>query len=87
MEQLFLFLGTIGAICFALSGLPQAVKSWKEGHSNGIATLTIILWLIGEICMLAYAIYFYITDLVLIINYTVNFLLVSVIFKYKFFKR
>lgn len=87
MKDLFMFLGTIGAFCFALSGLPQAYKSWKDGHSDGIAHGTIILWLIGESAMLAYALYFYTTDFVLTVNYTFNLLLVSIIFKYKYWRR
>lgn len=87
IRDLFMLLGTIGAFCFALSGLPQAYKSWKDGHSDGIAHGTIILWLIGEGMMLAYALYFYTMDFVLTVNYTFNFLLVSVIFKYKYWRR
>lgn len=86
-RELFMLLGTIGAFCFALSGLPQAYKSWKDGHSDGVAHGTIILWLVGEGMMLAYALYFYTTDYVLTVNYTFNFLLVSVIFKYKYWRR
>lgn len=37
--------------------------------------------------MLAYALYFYTYDLILTANYTFNFLLVSVIFKYKYWRR
>lgn len=83
----FMFLGTIGALCFAFSGLPQAYRSWKDGHSDGIAHGTIWLWLIGESMMLAYALHFYTNDFILTVNYTFNFLLVSVIFKYKYWRR
>jgi uncharacterized protein with PQ loop repeat len=82
-----MLLGTIGGICFAFSGLPQAYKSWKDGHSDGITYGTIWLWLIGEGMMLAYALHFYTSDLILILNYTFNFLLVFIIFKYKYWKR
>lgn len=87
MHELFLIIGTIGAIAFALSGLPQAVKSWRDGHSNGIAHGTVWLWMIGEVSMITYAIYFYPNDLVLIANYTVNLILVSIIFKYKYWNK
>ncbi len=87
MDKFFLFLGTVGAVCFALSGVPQAIKSWREGHSKGISHGTIILWLVGEGCMLAYALYFYTRDIILTANYTFNFMFVSVIFKYKYWPR
>lgn len=87
MNEFFILLGTVGAICFALSGLPQAIKSWREGHSNGIAYGTVWLWLLGEGMMLAYALHFYVNDWILITNYTANFLLVSIIFKFKYWKR
>ena len=87
MYSLVLLLGTIGAICLAFSGLPQAIRSWQEGHSQGIAHGTSILWLLGEACMLAYALYFYTYDFVLISNYTLNFILVSIIFKFKYWPK
>jgi uncharacterized protein with PQ loop repeat len=86
-NELFLFIGTVGTICFSLSGLPQAIKSFKDGHSNGLANGTLWLWLIGEAAMLIYSVHFYTKDFVLITNYVVNFVLVSIIFKYKYFKR
>lgn len=82
-----MLLGTVGAICFALSGLPQAIKSWRDGHSDGVAHGTVWLWLIGEGLMLAYALYFYTQDWILTTNYTANFLLVSIIFKFKYWRR
>lgn len=77
-------IGMIGAICFALSGIPQAVKSIIDGHSNGISHGTIWLWLIGEFAMLSYAFGKYSNDLILIINYLANFFVVAVIAFYKY---
>lgn len=87
MDELFLALGAFGSICFAASGLPQAIKSWRDGHSKGIAHGTVWLWLLGEGMMLAYALRFYTTDLIFIANYTANFILVSIIFKFKYWMR
>lgn len=87
VRDFFMLLGTLGAFCFAFSGLPQAWKSYKDGHSDGVAHGTILLWLLGEGMMLAYALYFYTHDYILTANYTFNFLLVSVIFKYKYWRR
>jgi uncharacterized protein with PQ loop repeat len=87
MTEFFMLLGTVGAICFALSGLPQAIKSWNDGHSDGVAHGTVWLWLIGEGMMLAYALHFYTQDWILTTNYMTNFLLVSIIFKFKYWRR
>lgn len=78
-------IGLIGATAFALSGVPQAIKSVREGHSRGVAHGTVLLWLLGEGAMLAYASVKYPSDWVLISNYLANFLVVGVIawFKYR----
>jgi uncharacterized protein with PQ loop repeat len=72
MKEVFAIIGIIGAICFAISGLPQAIKSLKEGHSKGIATATVWLWLIGEAATLAYTYHRYPEDYILILNYLSN---------------
>lgn len=77
-------IGMVGVTCFALSGIPQAIKSIRDGHSNGISHGTIWLWLIGEFAMLDYAFVKYSNDMVLIINYLANFLVVAVIAFYKY---
>ena len=78
-------LGLFGAVAFALSGVPQAIKSWREGHSHGVAHGTVLLWLLGEAAMLAYAVGKYTSDLILMGNYAANFVVVGVIawFKYR----
>jgi uncharacterized protein with PQ loop repeat len=85
--EVFSIIGVLGAICFALSGLPQAIKSWKDGHSNGIATATVWLWLIGELFTLIYTYSKYPNDYILILNYLSNVILVGIVFKYKYWKR
>lgn len=85
--DIFVLIGIIGGTCFAFSGLPQAIKSLREGHSDGISHGTVWLWLIGEACMLIYAIRFYTSDLVLIANYTANLVLIGIVAKYKYMKR
>ena len=79
--------GWIGAIAFAISGLPQAIKSWQDGHSLGIAHGTVLLWLVGEGAMVLYASMRYSSDWVLLSNYLANFVLVSIIAYYKYFPR
>lgn len=42
-------LGWLGCICFALCGVPQAWRSYKDGHSLGLTYSFIVLWLGGEV--------------------------------------
>ncbi len=79
--------GWVGATSLALCGLPQAIKSWKEGHAKGIAHGMVLLWLLGEGAMLTYAGIKYTSDFALLANYIVNALVVVVIAKYKYFPR
>jgi uncharacterized protein with PQ loop repeat len=83
----FQLLGGLGTTCFALSALPQAIKSWKEGHAKGISAATVWLWVIGEAAMFGYTLKVYPNDYILLINYAVNLALVSVIFRYKYWTR
>lgn len=80
-------IGWIGASAFAVSGLPQAIKSVKDGHANGVANGMIILWLIGEGAMLMYSGLKYTNDFALLTNYVLNAILVLIIARYKYFPR
>ena len=48
-------LGWVSTLCLALGGIPQAYKSWKDGHSQGLSWGMVILWLSGEVFLVAYA--------------------------------
>jgi hypothetical protein len=87
LSIMFTVLGAIGSFFLAVSGLPQAIKSYIDGHSKGMAGFTVLLWLWGEMLMLLYSMYFYGNDIVLVLNYFMNFLLVAIIFKYKYYPR
>jgi len=80
-------IGWIGAIAFAICGLPQAVKSIQDGHSNGLAWGFLGLWLIGEL----FTIYYVWEDkrklAPLIFNYCLNIVFLGVIIFYKVFPR
>lgn len=73
----------IGNFLLAVCGLPQAYKSYKDGHSNGISWGFIIMWTVGEVCTLVYLLT-ELQSLPLILNYSVNGLFCSVIIYYKF---
>lgn len=64
-------LGTVGALAFGLCGFPQAIKSFKDGHSQGISTFMIALWMLGAVSMFVYVTVKYL-DVMLMINYVVN---------------
>lgn len=78
-------IGWIGAICFALSALPQTIKSIKEGHSNGLSWGLLFLWVIGESCSLIYVLDR--NDLPLFTNYAINIIFLFIILYYKFFPK
>ena len=75
----------IKAACFALCGVPQAILSYKQGHAKGTSWGLLVLWTIGEICILIYVLSK--KDLPLIVNYLFNLLMLAIIIKYKLFPR
>lgn len=86
MNDMLNLFGLVGTLFLAFSGLPQAIKSVKEKHSDGIAHGTILLWFFGEIIIFFYTIIKYTNDYVLLINYFSNVVIVGVIFYYKYRK-
>jgi uncharacterized protein with PQ loop repeat len=79
-------IGFFGAILLAISGVPQAIKSYNDKHSDGMAHGLIILWLTGEFLMLIYTLIQYSNDFTLLLNYSTNFAIVSIIAYYKYYK-
>lgn len=77
--------GWIGSVAFALCGAPQAMKSYKEGHSHGISWGLLSLWFIGEVCTLIYVIPK--SHLPLIFNYLGNLFFVAIIIYYKIYPK
>ena len=80
------FIGWIGALMFALCALPQAVKSFKEGHSRGLSDLFLWVWLIGELCTIFYVIKST-NDIILLTNYFLNLGTLLIIMKFKYLER
>lgn len=76
-----MILGWLGSICLAISGIPQAWMSYREKHSHGMSWAFLLLWAFGEIFALAYV--YDKLDLPLLLNYSVNILILSVILFYK----
>lgn len=78
-------IGWIGSVAFTFCAVPQAYKSFVDGHSKGLSTYYLLLWLMGEIFTIIYVIPQ--GKLLLIVNYIGNLLVLLVILKYKFFPR
>lgn len=73
--------GWLGAFFFTICTIPQMLMSIRDGHSDGLAWMFLIFWLLGEIFM---TIYVWPTgDIPLLSNYIVNFFLTCIIFYYK----
>ena len=81
----FEIFGWVGAILFAVCAVPQAWMSYKQGHSDGISSYFIWSWFIGELCMIVYTVHLF--SVPLLVNYTLNALLLLVIIRYKYFPR
>lgn len=81
------FIGWLSGILFALCSLPQFLKCKEEGNATGVSSLTLWMWLLGEVSAWYYV---YMTrgiDLPLHFNYTMNLIFLIGIFRYKLFPR
>lgn len=75
------FFGWIYSLAFALSALPQARMSWKDGHSRGVADGTLLLWGLGEFAGVVYG--FSLMQWPIIFNCILNTLFVGIIVWYR----
>ena len=78
-------IGWAGSMLFALCGLPQAIESYKQKHSNGLTWMFLLMWLWGEILTFVYVLPK--MDYPLLANYAVNFVFLIVIIWFKLFPR
>ncbi len=79
------FIGWAGAILFAICGFPQAIQSFKDGHSRGLNIWFLLAWFGGEILTIVYV--FPKQDYPLLANYFMNLALVLIMLRYKFWER
>lgn len=79
-------LGYLATFCLVIAALPQAIKSIKDGHSNGIASGFIILLIAGFGLM---SLFLLLTKPIipLMLNYLGNTIMMSIIGYYKLFPR
>jgi MtN3 and saliva related transmembrane protein len=80
-------IGTLGAICLALSGLPQLIRCIKTKNVEGISIITLSLIFLGCFMLLIYASITHGFTLI-VLNYIVNSLIsfLNIIFYLKYKK-
>ncbi len=69
----------VGSVCFAISAIPAAMLAWRERYCR-YQWGFLLLWLIGELCMIGYAIGT--TQPILLLNYLPNLASLAVIMHY-----
>lgn len=79
------FFGWAGSILFAICGLPQAMQSVKDGHSNGLNWFFLLAWLFGELFTIAYVLPK--MDIPLLANYMINLIFLAIMIYYKLWPR
>lgn len=79
-------IGWTGNLIFAISGIPQAYKSIKQGHARGVSHTMLWLWAVGEILAMIYA-YLKLLPLPLLLNYLVNVISLVIILRYRYFPK
>lgn len=78
-------IGWIGSILFALCGVPQAFKSIKDGNSDGLSWLFLLMWFFGELLSMVYAIHLKLWPL--LFNYSFNFFCLLIVIYYRIWRR
>ena len=81
IEDIFTFNGVLGSILLATCAAPLAYRAYHDGHSDGVDTLFLLIWTLGEIFTLSYVIYT--LDLPLILNYGLNLMFIGVVVYFK----
>lgn len=79
-------LGWVGSILFALCALPQALQSYRQGHSEGLSWAFLAMWGGGEVATLLYVLEKG-NLLPLLFNYGLNLVFLAVIIWYRAFPR
>lgn len=83
LTQIAQYSGALASVLFILATAFQALKSYKDGHSDGVSHGLIWSLGIGLISMILYVSVIIGMDLVLLSSYTVQLMLWGVVAKYK----
>ena len=76
--------GFLGVSLLAFCGLPQMIQVFRQKHAEGVNVDFIYMWFWGEVFLLLYVLGTTV-DLLLICNYVLNIVIVSVIIYYIWF--
>jgi uncharacterized protein with PQ loop repeat len=79
-------IGWVGSFCFAVSALPQTIKTVRTKSAEDLSWGFLGLWLVGELCMLAYAA-IELDSTPLVVNYICNLACLLPIIYYKYLER
>ena len=74
-------IGWTGSVLLALCALPQAIKSVRTGSAEDLSWLFLLMWGVGDICLLVYT--WPLDKLALTLNYSLNIVLIAVIVSVK----
>lgn len=78
-------IGWVGSLNLMLCSLPQLVKTWKTKSVEGLSLVFLLSWWLGMVLMTVYILVTSV-DLILIINYGFNSVVISLIlYKYLLF--
>lgn len=77
--------GWVYSLAFALSAIPQAMKSIKDKNSDGVADGTLLLWIVGELAGTVYGIS--LVQWPIIFNCVLNTVFVGIILWYRIFPK
>lgn len=81
-----MIIGWVGAFMLALCGLPQAIECIRRGNAEGLNLTFLLLWTAGEIATL-FAISTDAPLYYLFLNYGLNLVFLTVIWRYKLWPR
>ena len=79
--------GWIGCMAFSVCAVPQAYRSWKDGNSDGLDSVFLALWLVGEVSFIAAVLLRFGLVLWLVGNYVANLVCLLVIIRYRIWPR
>ena len=48
------YIGWTASILFSFCGTPQALRSWRDGHSDNMSHLFLWMWFSGEVLTIIY---------------------------------
>jgi len=91
IDQIGGYLGWIGALILAISGIPQVIHTWKRKSAKDLSWIFLGAWLIGCIFVLTYIIIGNISNNIyqipLYFNYGLNIIIaVYLLYAKKFYK-